>query len=648
MASARPGPSRRLPRGRHALEPEAAAADQRQRLYAAVLTRLAEQGYGPTTVSELATTAGISKSAFYALFSDKQDVVLAACDAFVAGACAELRARPPIQAVGSDALAKVLTAVIETVLTRPAEARFVLVDVAAAGPAGLARRRSVTAGLRELLHDATTTDGLPVISAATQTVLAGGALQIFEGHLRAGQLRRLRGAALDLAAWGALYETAHPRPLPAPDLLAGAPPAPAVSWEALPRGRHGLPPGFVARHQRLRILEAVLQVSERQGFEAASVRELIACAGLSPEAFYENFQSKEDAWAAAFDQAFVELFAAVWPAAARQSHRTAKVAAAVSAGLRFLASEPQRARLLLVDAPSAGRAGLPAIDDAMNAFARLLAPAVLRPGLPALLPMALIAGIAELTAGWVLDGDASQLPQLTAPLIELILTPALGLSAAAEAADAYTRRTDPGLVRDDRRRLMDAFAQLAARHGLQQTTMAEVAQQAGVELDAANALFEDEHDLATQALDTWASQLMVLAAGAFLEAASDPPLAAHRALQAALDHIARTPARSALAVSDDPQLAKIAAALRRRYITLFFELIAGHVAVDEQLAPEPLAALEVLVDGLLATLRRFVQDEQIVELPGTLAALSVQCLTPFFGADEALRVAEPADASPPR
>jgi AcrR family transcriptional regulator len=637
-----------LPRGRHAVQPEVAAADHRERLYAAVLTRLAEQGYGETTVADLASTAGISKSAFYALFSDKQDVVLAACDAFVADACAALGTRPPIQGEVSAVLADMLTAVIDTVLARPAEARFVLVDVAGAGPAGLARRRSVTAGLRELLRSAATADGRPVMAQATWTVLAGGALRTFEGHLRAGQLRRLRGAALDLAAWGAMYETSRPRPLPGPVLPAGTPLAPAVSWEALPRGRHGLPTGFVARHQRLRILEAVLQVSERQGFEAASIRELIACAGLSPEAFYENFESKEDAWATAFDQAFVELFAAVWPAAARQSHRAAKVAAAVDAGLRFLASEPQRARLLLVDAPSAGRTALPAIDEAMSAFARLLAPAVLRPGLPSLLPLALVAGIAELAADWVLEGRAAQLPQLTAPLIELILTPALGLSAAAEAADVYARRADPGLAPDDRRRLMDAFAQTAAHHGLHATTMPDVAQQAGVELDVAYALFEDEHELATQALDTWASQLMVVAAGAFLEAASDPPLAAHRALQAALDHIARTPARSALAVSDDPQLAKIASALRRRYIALFFELIAGHVAVDEQLAPEPLAALEVLVDGLLATLRRFVQDEQIVELPGTLAALSVQCLTPFFGADEALRVAEPADASPPR
>ena len=44
------------------------------------------------------------------------------------------------------------------------------------------------------------------------------------------------------------------------------------------------------------------------GFEAASVKELIAAAGLSPQAFYDIFASKEEAWAAAFEDAFSQLY----------------------------------------------------------------------------------------------------------------------------------------------------------------------------------------------------------------------------------------------------------------------------------------------------------------------------------------------------
>ena len=163
--------------------------------------------------------------------------------------------------------------------------------------------------------------------------------------------------------------------------------------------------------------------------------------------------------------------------------------------------------------------------------------------MPKALPSAMVAGVAELVAGWVLDGRATQLPELRAPLVEIILTPPLGLAAAARAADAgaVRRRSPTAATRDDRHLLMDAFAEAVARDGLSATRLSDVAQQAGVELDVARALFTDELDCATQALNAWAGQLVVIAAGAFLTAAGDPPLAAHRALEAALNYIAAHP-----------------------------------------------------------------------------------------------------------
>jgi AcrR family transcriptional regulator len=646
MTPARPGSPRQLPRGRHTLDAETVAAQQRARLHEAVVDLLAERGYGATTVKDLTNAAGISTITFYDLFAGKPELVLDACDALIASACATLQARPVV-ADGAlrERLAGVLTAVVETILARPDAARVLLVEVAAVGRLGLARRRSLTTGLHDLLRDAATVDGAPVMSEAALTVLAGGTLAIFDGHLRAGRLRPLRPAAAELAAWGAMYETSAPRRLPRLYGVSRPSPAGAPSW-SLPRGRHGLPPGYVRRHQRARILEAVLQVSAEHGFEAASVRELLIAAGVSTEAFYTHFSSKEEAWDTAFDQAFVELFAAVWHAALAEPDRTSKVAAGVDAALAQLASDPGEARLLLIDATSAGRAGLPAIDDALRAFTRLATGATTGPELPKLLPAALVAGIVELLGGWVLDGRATQLPELHAPLVEVILTPPLGLPAAARAADATSRRSaedEPGAAAsDDRRLLMDAFAEAVARDGLAATRLPDVAQQAGVELDIAHALFVDELDCATQALNAWAGRLVVVAAGAFLTAAGDPPLAAHRALEAALGHLARTPALSALVVTDEPELVPAVTAMRNRYISLFFQLIAVQVPAADQHAAQPLAALEVVLDGILAVLRRYAQQGRLAELPDELPTLSLQALTPFFGADEARRVAEPA------
>ncbi len=613
-----------------------------------------ERGFSATTVQDLATTAGVSTGTFYALFDGgKQELALEACDAATQTACEALRGRPAGDGAElRDRFADLLTAVVEIILADVAAARLALVDVAAVGQGGLVRRHALSVGLQDLLRQAATVDGLPVLSEAALTALAGGTLRIFDSHLRAGRLRTLKPAALDLAAWGALYETPAPRRLavPNPLLMASTPSLNRQSPHPLPRGRHGLPPGFVRRNQRTRILEAVLAVSAQPGFEAASIRELFTAAGLSPEAFYEHFTTKEDAWETAFDQAFVALFGAAWHAALPHRDRPAKVSAAVGAALGLLASEPGYARLLLVDAPSAGRAGQPAIDDALAAFARLLTRATSAPAeQPKLLPLAMAAGIAELAAGWVLDGRTAQLPALQAPLVELILTPALGLTAAARAADSATRATPAGTGIDDRRRLMDAVAITAQREGLKAAGLSDVAQLAGVELDVAHTLFTDELDVAVQALDAWAGQLVVVAAGAFLGAAGDPPLAAHQALQAAVSHIARTPALAALAVSDDPVLAQAVAGLRDRYIALFFSLIAGQVPATQQQAPQPFAALEIVLDGILAVLRRFAREDRIPELTAELPTLSRQVLTPFFGAGEARRIAElSVVASPPR
>jgi AcrR family transcriptional regulator len=649
MASARRPSSPRLPRGRHALDADAAAPRYRALLHTAAVQLVGEHGYSATTVDALAAAAGVSTATLYELFSGKEELVLDAGGAIAQEIGGALRGRPPLpEGDLRRALAGVLSAVVDAVLQAPDAARLAVVDLVTVGPPGVERRRQLTSELEESLRRAATPNGRTVVSDPALSVLAGGTMAVLERHLRTGKLRPLRAAALDLAGWGALYESDAPLRVPTPSPSGGHATLPSPFILALPRGRHGLPPAFVKRHQRMRILEAVLAVSAQHGFEATSVRDLIAAAGMSHQTFYQHFASKEDAWSAAFDQAFVELFAAAWYAAAPQRDAEAKVTAAVSACLNHLAAEPQRARLLLVDAPSAGRAATPAIDEALEAFTRLITRAAgERAKQSAIVPFALVGGIVNLIAGWVIDDRAAELADLTPALVEIVFVPLFGSAAARDAATGLGA-PDPDSTADERRVLMEAFAEAVAQDGFAATRLSDVAQRAGIELDVVTALFADELDCATQVLDAWAGQLVVIAAGAFLAAANDPPLAAHRALEAAIGHLARTPTVSSLVVTNDPELVPAISALRDRYISLFFQLIAGQVAAIEQRAPQPLAALGVVLDGIFAVLRRFAREGRIPELPDELRALSLQTLTPFFGADEARRVAGLTAAGTPR
>jgi AcrR family transcriptional regulator len=67
-----------LPSGYTGLPRELVEASQHQRLLHAVTATVAEKGYGPTTVADISTRAGVSKKTFYEHFPDKLASFLAA------------------------------------------------------------------------------------------------------------------------------------------------------------------------------------------------------------------------------------------------------------------------------------------------------------------------------------------------------------------------------------------------------------------------------------------------------------------------------------------------------------------------------------------------------------------------------------------
>lgn len=78
-------PAWELPRGRHGLPREVTEQHQRDRLIAAVATVIAEHGYGNFSVEQVITTAGVSRSTFYANFKNKEDAVLVAHEVLFEG-----------------------------------------------------------------------------------------------------------------------------------------------------------------------------------------------------------------------------------------------------------------------------------------------------------------------------------------------------------------------------------------------------------------------------------------------------------------------------------------------------------------------------------------------------------------------------------
>jgi hypothetical protein len=79
---------------------------------------------------------------------------------------------------------------------------------------------------------------------------------------------------------------------------------PAPLYKRLPHGPHGLGRDEVARHQRARIHGGMVESVYQRGYAATSVAHVIALAGVSRRAFYEQFTNKEDCFLSTYD-AFV-------------------------------------------------------------------------------------------------------------------------------------------------------------------------------------------------------------------------------------------------------------------------------------------------------------------------------------------------------
>jgi AcrR family transcriptional regulator/DNA-binding MarR family transcriptional regulator len=95
----------------------------------------------------------------------------------------------------------------------------------------------------------------------------------------------------------------------------------------------------MAEFQRARLLRAALvEVSER-GFSGTPVARIIARAGVSRSTFYELFESREDCFAAVFDESVAQLARAVVPAYEAEDSWADRIRLALEAGLAFLEAE---------------------------------------------------------------------------------------------------------------------------------------------------------------------------------------------------------------------------------------------------------------------------------------------------------------------
>jgi AcrR family transcriptional regulator len=399
---------------------EEAERNQRERLFAAMVATVAERGYEATTVADLEKLSGVSRSAFYRYFHDKQECFIAAIEALAGPALVTVQAglkRPGDMGAAKQAFENLF----QQIGAQPAAAKMCFVDVYAAGPEGVALvDRTIDAFevlVKQMLDQTPGYEGMP--SEITRALI-GGVQKVIHKRLYRGQEEELLEAAPQLWDW--LF-------------LNPPPPGPLKA----PRRRPRKAPSFEERQavssQPERILRALAAVVSEKGYHETTVAEIVERARTSGRTFYEHFASKEDAMVAALDSGSQKMLAEAMPAFNRAHDWPHKIQATQEAMFTFGVLEPEYARLGAVEIFGAGTRALEQREKVTEGMELLLAEGYkVNPDVPQITAEAIGGALYALFYDHVRQKGAERLPEIVPPVVYVTLVPFLGPEEAYSLA----------------------------------------------------------------------------------------------------------------------------------------------------------------------------------------------------------------------
>jgi AcrR family transcriptional regulator len=423
-------------------------ANQRERLFGAMVASVAERGYIATTVNDLVEVSGVSSRTFYDLFPDKKACFLATLEAIIEAAVAyaaqsvgKTLADPtpggvnlpqtPNGTEGSwDQRARLgFDAFAEMIAMQPAAARLAFLESYSAGEEALALIENAVAGFewltRQTLEQSPERAEMPgeMISAHI-----GSQQEITRTRLRRGEEAKLPELMDDL--WGLLLAY---RPPPEPLRLTGRAP------------RFG-PESIDAHDHAERALRAFAVVVAQDGYVNTTVEAVLKRAQMSATTFYAHFHGKDDAMLAAIDSACSQILAAVLPAVRRAPDWPNGIRAGYGALCNFLSSRPAFAQLIGVEIYAAGSAAVERRSETLRPLRDLIGEGFVRnPSVPPLATEAIEGAVFTLIYKRLRQSGPGSLPSLAPMLTYITLSPFLGPDEACRLAngDGRGRPLDP-------------------------------------------------------------------------------------------------------------------------------------------------------------------------------------------------------------
>jgi AcrR family transcriptional regulator len=408
-------PGRGMPR-------DEAERNHRERLFAAMVACVVEKGYDATRVADLVQLSGISRSAFYRQFADKQECFLAAAEELIQPtleimAHAEERGGTP-----EERMRGALEAFLRLIVAQPAASKMCFVEIYAVGLEAvdlILRTMGVFEKFgTELFDQIPGREGMPPMMVRA---MIGGLQKVVHKRLYRDEQDELITLAPEIERWWLSYPP---------------PPAPLQS----PKKRRAKRPRSFEERQAVaspadRVLRALAATVAEKGYPAATVAEIVDRAATSQRTFYENFANKEEALLAALDTGSAQMLANTLPAFRRASSWQEAVRTAYEGMFAFGVEEPEYSRLGAVEMYAAGKRALQTRDTIMEGLEALLAPGYeLAPDTPPIAAEAIGGATYALVYDQVRAKGPESLPELVPMATYMTLAPFLGAQEAYELA----------------------------------------------------------------------------------------------------------------------------------------------------------------------------------------------------------------------
>jgi AcrR family transcriptional regulator len=406
-------------------------------------------------------------------------------------------------------------------------------------------------------------------------------------------------------------------------------------YRRLPHGPHGMGRDAVARHQRARLFGAMIEAVHRQGYKATTVAHVIALAGVSRRAFYEQFANKEDCFLGTYDIAVARAKRRMMDGWMMERGWANRVHRACQAFVEDASRNVKSSRLVLIEGLGLGVKSRERMMRSAVAFERVLADGFRAAPdgvqLPPLGPKAIVGGGRYIMFDRLRTDRAAELPMLTDELLDWI---SAYRSPAARIGVSRTppphRPAEPArfLESDEKRaRVLGAVVHLTLDEGYRELTDPQIAQFAGMSTESFHKYFPSKRECFLAALEEFVDETIEVIATATARA-SNWPEAAYLGVKAGIDHFVVHPGLTRMAFED---IFEVGPAVTDSIGSSLGKLAGMLQEGSPESRRAPMLAHEAVVGGMWAIIGNYAVRKRVRYLPSLTDHLAFLVLAPYVG-----------------